>query len=300
MRYLKYIILLIITIFTINSCTSKSSENISIEKSQNITTISKTYSQETSPQSIPSQTPSIKLYKIIEVIDGDTIKVDINSKIETVRFIGVDAPETVHPNKDVQAYGKEASDFTKAQLLEKEVRLEYDIEERDKYGRLLAYIYIGNEMFNKVLLREGYAQLMTIPPNVKYVEEFIVLQKQAREQNKGLWSLPQTSVIPSPTSIPAKSITPTSIPTPKPSSKLLSTPSPPIQVSPKPTSTPILTPTPTPTPTPQQEIIVYITKTGEKYHRGTCRYLSQSKISINLKDAIRRGYTPCSVCKPPQ
>lgn len=113
------------------------------------------------------------------VVDGDTIVVKINGKKEKVRLIGVDTPESVHPDQSRNTpEGKIASQFTKDHLEGKYVRLETDVQERDKYGRLLAYVYLGDEMFNKTLLKEGLARLMTIPPNVKYVDEFKAVQAE--------------------------------------------------------------------------------------------------------------------------
>lgn len=127
------------------------------------------------------------LVTVTRVIDGDTIVVDLNGNEERVRLIGVDTPETVHPELGEQPFGREASNYTKSRLEGKEIRLEFDVQERDQYGRLLAYIWVGNEHFNATLLKEGYAVLSTWPPNVKYVDEFTKLQAQAREQGKGLW-----------------------------------------------------------------------------------------------------------------
>jgi endonuclease YncB( thermonuclease family) len=128
---------------------------------------------------------------VTRVVDGDTIEVRTAAgTTEKVRLIGVDTPETVHPTKGVQPYGPEASAFTKERLTGQAVQLEMDAEQRDKYGRLLAYVYLPNgTMFNATLVDEGYAQLMTYPPNVKYVEVFKALQTTAREANRGLWGL---------------------------------------------------------------------------------------------------------------
>jgi micrococcal nuclease len=132
--------------------------------------------------------------KVTKVVDGDTIKVKINGKEENVRLIGVDTPENVHPSKPVQYYGPEASAYTKKRLEGQTITLEFDVQQRDKYGRLLAYVWLANgknkkaEMFNQTLVKEGYAQVLTIPPNVKYTDSFVKLQKQARDANRGLWS----------------------------------------------------------------------------------------------------------------
>ncbi len=135
----------------------------------------------------PEDKPASDIYTVNSVVDGDTIKITYNGKEESVRLIGVDTPETVHPTKEVQAYGIEASDYTKAQLAGKQVRLEFDVEQRDSYGRLLAYVWIGDTLFNETLIAEGYGQVATFPPNVKYVERFTAAQKTARDASKGLW-----------------------------------------------------------------------------------------------------------------
>lgn len=114
-----------------------------------------------------------QVYEVVRVVDGDTIVVNFNGKEEKVRLIGVDTPESVHPDasKNEEA-GIAASDYTKEKLLGKSVELEFDVQERDKYGRLLAYVWVDGVMYNKTLLREGIADLATYPPNVAHVDEF--------------------------------------------------------------------------------------------------------------------------------
>ena len=127
-------------------------------------------------------------YEVIRVVDGDTLVIDYEGNEEKVRLIGVDTPESVHPDKTKNtSYGKLASEYTKEKLLGKSVSLEFDVEKRDKYGRLLAYLYLNGKMYNKTLLEEGYAKVATFPPNVKYVDEFVKIAKIARENNVGLW-----------------------------------------------------------------------------------------------------------------
>jgi micrococcal nuclease len=129
-------------------------------------------------------------YPVDRVMDGDTIVVLMDGTEEKVRLIGVDTPESVHPDPDRNVpYGKVAAEFTRSRLLGQQVYLEYDVETRDKYGRILAYVWIGDEMFNRTLLSEGHAMLATFPPNVRYVDEFTVLQAEAREAGRGLWSV---------------------------------------------------------------------------------------------------------------
>ena len=128
-------------------------------------------------------------YKVTRVVDGDTIKINFNGIEESLRLIGIDTPESVHPDASRNVMeGHIASNYTKTLLEGKNIELEFDAQERDKYGRLLAYVYINGTMVNKLLLKEGYAQVSTYPPNVKYVDEFNQIQRIARENNKGLWS----------------------------------------------------------------------------------------------------------------
>ena len=146
---------------------------------------------------ISQDLPKLTLAKITRVIDGDTIEVILDSKTEKVRFIGVDCPEST---TKLEPYGNEASEFTKKWLTGKDIFLEFDVQKYDIYGRLLAYVWLSspkeiseqeirNKMFNAILLLEGYAQVMTVPPNVKYVDYFLKFQKEARENNKGLWGI---------------------------------------------------------------------------------------------------------------
>ena len=121
---------------------------------------------------------------ITRVIDGDTV---VTSEGERIRYIGIDTPETVHPFKDVEFYGKEASDKNKALVEGKTVELEKDISKTDRYGRTLAYIWLNNELINATLVREGYAYAYTYPPDVKYSNYFLVLQRQAQDNRRGLW-----------------------------------------------------------------------------------------------------------------
>jgi micrococcal nuclease len=133
-----------------------------------------------------------------KAIDGDTLKLSTG---EHVRLIGIDTPESRYNSKlerdssrsrkdmkSIISMGKEAANFTKDLVEGKKVRLEFDTQKRDKYGRLLAYAYLEDGTFvNAKIIEEGYAQAMTIPPNVKYSDKFVKLQRQARESGKGLW-----------------------------------------------------------------------------------------------------------------
>jgi len=126
---------------------------------------------------------------IKKFVDGDTFWVDDGSeKGLKIRLIGVNTPETVHPQKPVEYYGKEASNYVKKVLMNKKVRLEFDVSKQDRYGRTLAYVFLNDGTFlNADLIENGYGQVMTVPPNVKYSEEFLELERKARENNIGLW-----------------------------------------------------------------------------------------------------------------
>ena len=129
------------------------------------------------------------LYDVVRVVDGDTLIINIDGIDERVRLIGVDTPESVHPDEERNSsLGVIASEFTKSMLEGSSVAIEMDVQERDQYGRLLAYIYVDGIMFNKILLYEGMAQMTTCPPNVKYVEEFEQIQREAIETGRGFWS----------------------------------------------------------------------------------------------------------------
>ena len=121
------------------------------------------------------------------VVDGDTIDVLVGGNTYRVRYIGVDTPETVDPRSPVQCYGREASERNRQLVEGKTVELEKDVSETDKYGRLLRYVWVGGEMVNATLVREGYAMAITYPPDVKYQELFLGLQQEARDAGLGLW-----------------------------------------------------------------------------------------------------------------
>jgi len=127
---------------------------------------------------------------VTNVVDGDTMDISINNKEERIRLLLVDTPETKHPTKPIQPFGPEASQFAKNTLEGKEVTIELDVSERDKYGRLLAYIWIDGKMFNEMLLEKGLARVAYVyAPNTKYVDQFYEIQKKAQKQGVGIWSI---------------------------------------------------------------------------------------------------------------
>jgi len=127
---------------------------------------------------------------VIRVIDGDTIVVSLGAdRVEKVRILGADTPEVVDPRKPVQCYGPQASAYTKHRLpAGTPVELETDAETRDKYGRLLAYVYVAGARYDDELLRLGYAHLLIIPPNGKYGRVLLEAELDARAAGRGLWS----------------------------------------------------------------------------------------------------------------
>jgi len=136
---------------------------------------------------------------VARVVDGDTIRVRIEGREERVRLVGIDTPESVKPGTPVQCFALAASARTKA-LLPKgsAVRLVRDVEERDRYGRLLAYVYRARDdlFVNLALAREGYAVVLTVPPNVAHADEFVAAARDAREHGRGLWSRCDTGAVP--------------------------------------------------------------------------------------------------------
>ena len=203
-------------------------------------------------------------YPVLRVVDGDTIVVlaeKTKTSISTakVRLIGVDTPETVHPTKPVERYGKEASTFLTNLLKGEKVYLLYEgtIPKKDTYGRVLAYVYRApNGLFvNAEIIRQGYGHAYVDYP-FKYMEQFKKIQRFAMEAKKGLWG-------------------------PKPIERAKTT-IPPLVVPPVKRTPPKVVPPPKKITPPVSSITVYRTRTGKKYHTGGCRYLSRSRIPISL------------------
>lgn len=184
------VVLLLCTLFTFSFISGFSKDGTSKESKfpQAAATQTPQATTETNVQvtTTPSQTPkpSNQLVKVTRVIDGDTIEIEGDQRI---RYIGIDTPETVDPRKPVQCFGKEASNKNKELVEGKEVKLEKDISETDKYGRLLRYVYVGDIFINDYLVRQGYAHASSYPPDIKYQDQFNQAQNEARNNNKGLW-----------------------------------------------------------------------------------------------------------------
>ncbi len=124
---------------------------------------------------------------VVRAVDGDTIEVRLGEHREDVRYIGVDTPETVKPGTPVQCFGPRAHRFNSRLVAHKRVRLVFGEERRDVYGRLLAYVYLGQRLVNAELARRGLARTLTIPPNDRFARHFERLQMAAARAGRGLW-----------------------------------------------------------------------------------------------------------------
>ena len=133
----------------------------------------------------PVKASDLDLVTVERVVDGDTIQIESGEK---VRYIGVNTPEAVDPRRRVQCFGKEASEFNRNLVAGRRVRLVKDVSERDKYGRLLRYVYLEDGTFvNLKIIQTGFAYVATFPPDVKYSQMFVEAARKAREEGRGLW-----------------------------------------------------------------------------------------------------------------
>lgn len=127
---------------------------------------------------------------VVEVTDGDTIRVDLGGAETPVRLIGIDTPEKDGPYTDEECFGEQASLYTTDALEGRDVELELDVDRTDRFDRTLAYVWLDGELFNERMLLEGYAVLVTYPPNVRYVDRFTVAEGRARYESLGVWKCP--------------------------------------------------------------------------------------------------------------
>jgi len=123
--------------------------------------------------------------RVVRIFDGDTVRL---ANGENVRYIGIDTPEMNYKRSNPEYMAKEAKEFNRRLVSGKIVRLEFDAERIDKYNRLLAYVYVDDTFVNAELIKEGYAKVFTIRPNTKYADEFLILQRRARREKKGIWA----------------------------------------------------------------------------------------------------------------
>ena len=125
--------------------------------------------------------------RVARVIDGDTVEIEVDGDRDDVRYIGIDTPESVQPGEPVECFGVPASDANRRLVEGRRVRLVFDAERRDTYGRLLAYVYLGRRQVNAVLVRRGLARTLTIPPNDRFAPRLRRLERRAAIAGRGLW-----------------------------------------------------------------------------------------------------------------
>jgi micrococcal nuclease len=128
------------------------------------------------------------LVPVTRVVDGDTIHVRLNGRDERVRFIGIDTPEVAHGGRPAECFGERAADETRRRLEGRSVRLAFDVDLRDRFGRLLAYAYDTDGLVNLALVREGYAIVLTVPPDTGMASAFEHAEADARAAGRGLWA----------------------------------------------------------------------------------------------------------------
>ena len=124
---------------------------------------------------------------VTRVVDGDTVEARIDGRTEDVRLIGIDTPESVQPGVPVECFGPEASELTERLLEGRRARLVFGVEDRDRYGRLLAYAHLGDRFVNAIIVRRGMARTLTIPPNDRHAALFRRLELEAARAGRGLW-----------------------------------------------------------------------------------------------------------------
>jgi micrococcal nuclease len=140
------------------------------------------------PGSAPSSAPaSSTIVPVTRVVDGDTIHVTFEGHDERVRFIGINTPEIAHDGNPAECFGDRAADYLRRRLDGATVRLVFDVDLRDRYGRLLAYVYQGHELLNLTLVREGYALALAVRPDTRMTVDFERAENEARTGQRGLW-----------------------------------------------------------------------------------------------------------------
>lgn len=162
--------------------------------------------------SVTSESAIPGLARVVRVVDGDTIDVQLDGSVERVRYIGIDTPETVDPRRPVECFGHEASRRNTELVEGQRVELERDVSERDAFGRLLRYVYVDGQMVNALLVQEGYAFAVSFPPDVRHQDLLRDLERVAREEGRGLWGAcpasPGEETPPTPTTAATSTLAP--------------------------------------------------------------------------------------------
>jgi micrococcal nuclease len=139
--------------------------------------------------------PAILVGQVIDVLDGQTILVNLGDRTEAVRYIGISVKESPQPIRP-ESRGRASLEVNRQLVARQQVRLELDAQERDRDGRLLAYVYVADTMVNAELVRRGAAEVMTVPPNVRHRDLLVSVEQEARDQRRGLWADPEQSTTP--------------------------------------------------------------------------------------------------------
>lgn len=174
-------LLLLVLVFSGIACETEEEETT--PKTTKTTTLKSEPEETTTTLEEPQVKQEGEIATVTRVIDGDTIEVTFeDGRVERVRYIGIDTPERY------EDLSREATEANERLVAGKKVRLKRDVSERDKYGRLLRYVYVGSLFVNAELVRQDYAAVATYPPDVKYADLFVRLQREAREKQVGLWA----------------------------------------------------------------------------------------------------------------
>ncbi|MDD3535402.1 MAG: thermonuclease family protein [Candidatus Cloacimonetes bacterium] len=206
----------------------------------------------TCPQAQPAE--ELPGYPVLRVVDGDTFICEMEGIDTRIRLIGVDTPESVHPNKEVEYFAIEASNFLKKLLEGEKVFFEYDATNnstghKDRYGRTLAYAYRSRDslFINAEIIKQGYGHAYTSYP-FQYMENFLKYERDARVQQVGLWAELESGE--------------------------------------------------SGEPTENDTVMVYFTPSTKKYHRQSCRYVTEKSTAIPKSEAIAKGMEACKICSP--
>ncbi|MEM7609775.1 MAG: thermonuclease family protein [Myxococcota bacterium] len=125
--------------------------------------------------------------ELASITDGDTLRVRLDGRSERVRLVGIDTPETENSPRGPQPFADEATDALRSLVRDRSLSLAFDTERRDRFGRLLAYLYADDTFVNAEMIREGWARPLTVPPNVRHAERFAALAAEARQARRGIW-----------------------------------------------------------------------------------------------------------------
>jgi micrococcal nuclease len=140
-----------------------------------------------------AEAPRVVVGRVVDVIDATTVKVDLGGRTEIVAYIGVRTPDVAHPERRAEGAQREAVEVNRALVAGRQARLELDVQERDRDGRLLAYVYVGDRMINAELVRRGYARLREADLNVRHQALLARLEREARDGKRGLWARPSSA-----------------------------------------------------------------------------------------------------------